>query len=273
MHTIWLWTKLWFRAIAIFLAYLAGFSAAFRYIFQFSGLQALGLGLALAIAIDIAGSRRKEKTFRPYFVRVYPELRLMLTDLGLATEDELKSAVKNVAPFRPWADEHIFHYAIRAFVISYEPESMNDVIHFPDVGFYSTRLEVEIKIDAVKKVGTYRAWSPEFFIGLSSEGYAFGIRVLEEWWKENKARVAPGVVVDENHEYNFGRVRLALAVLPYQVKTEFYVPVGKGHQEALKNLITPKGWTIAALGGGEIPYYGEEYKHKYVSVSTGDIDT
>lgn len=272
MQNLWVWATFWFKVLLRFVAYIAGFALAFRFIFQFSNLQALGLGLTLAVAIDIAASRKTHRTFRPYLVRVFPELRLMLTDLGLATDDELRTVVKDVASFRPWTDDHIFHYGVRAFVISHEPESMNDVIHFPDVGFYSTRLEIDIKIDVLKISGTYREWSPEFFMGLSSGGYAFGIRVTEEWWKENQGRVAPGVVVDENHEYNFGRVRLALAVLPYQVKSEFYIPMGRGHQDALKKLIAPKGWTNEPRGGGEVPYYGEEYRHKYVTVSTGDID-
>jgi hypothetical protein len=48
--------------------------------------------------------------------------------------------------------------------------------------------------------------------------------------------------------------------------------VGRDHQDGLKKLIAPKGWTNEPRGGGEIPYYGEEYIHKYVTVWTGDID-
>lgn len=94
----------------------------------------------------------------------------------------------------------------------------------------------------------------------------------EDWWKENKDKVLPGVVLNEDHEYNFGQVRLALAALPYQITSEFYVPVGRDHLEGLKKIIASKGWKNEPRGGGEIPYYGEEYTHKYVTVWTGDID-
>lgn len=272
MRNIWASTQLWVRLLLRFAAYVFGFGLAFRFIFQFSNLQAAGLGLTLAIAIDIAASQKTSKTFRPYLVTVYPKLWLMLTDLGLAIDEELRTVVKDVPSFRPWTNDHIFHFGVRAFVISSDPETTNDVIHFPDVGFYSTRLEMDVTIDALKHPGRWREWSPDFFFKLSSGGYAFGIRVPEEWWKENKEKITPGVVLNEDHEYNFGQVRLALAVLPYQITSEFYVPVGRDHQDRLKKLIAPKGWTNEPRGGGEIPYYGEEYIHKYVTVWTGDIN-
>lgn len=78
MQKIWLWAKLWFRAIAIFLAYVAGLWTAFRFIFQFSDLQAFGLALALAVAIDIAGSRKKRLRLRFERSLVNVDFRLQL---------------------------------------------------------------------------------------------------------------------------------------------------------------------------------------------------
>ena len=87
MKNIWAWTKLWAQILLRFTAYVVGIALAFKFIFQFSNLQAAGLGLTLALAIDIAASRKTQKTFRPYLVRVYPKLWEMLIDLGLGCID------------------------------------------------------------------------------------------------------------------------------------------------------------------------------------------
>ena len=131
MKNIWAWTKLWAQILLRFAAYIVGIALAFKFIFQFSNLQAAGLGLTLALAIDIAASRKTQKSFRPYLVRVYPKLWEMLIDLGLATDEQLKSVVKEAPPFRPWTDDHIFHYGIRAFIISHDPEAIERRHSFP----------------------------------------------------------------------------------------------------------------------------------------------
>src|ERR1039458_5383227 len=265
--------RMWLRVLGKFAAYVAGFWAAFRFIFDFSNAQAFGLGLTISIAIDLAASRKgSASTFRPYMWGIYPYIGRMLIDLGLVTDEEFKAISKDVPPYQPWSNKHMFHYPIRAFVISCEPDTKAEVIHYPELGYYSTRLYVDIRIEPFKLVVRSYEWTPELFIKGSFGGYSFGIRVHEEWWKENKARVAAGVVLEEDHEYNFGRVRLMLAILPYLVMNEFYIPPAPGHEDRVKEVVAKHGWTNESRGGGEIPYYGEDYEHKYVKVWTNDLE-
>lgn len=264
-----------------FAAYVAGFWAAFHFIFDFPNLQAFGLGLVISIAIDLGASRKgpASTSFRPYMFAIFPYVGCMLIDLGLTTDEEFKVITQDVPPYRPWSDRHLFHYQIRAFVISREPSTQSEVIHFPDLGYYLAKLDVEIKLDSFERPvapfdrpGRRPDWAPEFFMRGWSKGYHFGIRVPEDWWKENKAKVAADTVLHEDHEYNFGQVRLTLAILPYESTQEFYIPSAPGHQDRVKEIVGKYGWKNEALGGGELLYYGEHYEHKYVSVRTNDLE-
>lgn len=264
------WLLVWLK----FAAYVTVFWAAFRFIFDFSNVQAFGLGLAISIAIDLAASRKGPAStpFCPYMFGFYPHVGRMLIDIGLVTDEEFKAIAHDVPPYQPWSGKHLLHYPIRAFVISCEPDTKAEVIHYPELSYYSTRLEVEIGIEPFKRPGRFFEWTPEFFINSSLRGYGFGIRVNEEWWKENKAKVAAGTVLDENHEYNFGQVRLTLAILPYEVVNKFYIAPAPGLEERVKEIVAKQGWTNESRGGGEIPYHGENYEHKYVEVWTNDLD-
>jgi len=273
------WTRIWLIGLLKFAAYVAVLWAAFRFIFDFSSKQAIGLGLAISIATDFVASRKRpvSNVFRPHMFEIHPRIGRMLIDIGLASDEEVKTVSEQVPPYWPWSDKHLFHYPIRAFVISYDPDTKVEVIHYPELGYYSTRLDVESRIQQFTQAepGHRRPhfeWAPEFFVKLSRDGYSFGIRVSEHWWKENKAKVAAGVVLLEDHEYNFGRVRLTLAILPYAVASEFYIPWGLVQRERLKEILAKYRWTEESRGGGELPYFGETYKHEYVEVWTSDLD-
>lgn len=266
--------RMWLRVLLKFAVYVAGFWAAFRFVFDFSNAQAFGLGLAISLAIDLAASNKGPASisFRPHMFGIYPYIGLMLLDLGLVTDEEFKAIAKDVPPYRPWSEKHLLHYPIRAFVIGCDPDTKAELIHYPELGYYSVRLDVEIDIEPFKRPGRFSYWTPEFFIRGSMGGYSFGIRVDDDWWKENKTSVAAGTVLSEDHEYNFGRVRLTLATLPYAVMNKFYIPWVSGHQDQVKEIVAKQGWKNEPRGGGELPYYGEGYKHKYVDFWTNDLD-
>lgn len=270
------WIKLFVRGWLKFAAYVAVFWAAFRFIFDFSNRQAVGLGLVIAIAIDLAASRKCGRPeFWPYVIGIYPHVGRMLVDIGLVTEHQFHAATKDKPPFRPWTDQHLFHYEIRAWVIGWDPDTQRDLIHFANIGIYTTRLELDFPIEQFRQGDRWPGigWTPEFFFRPSANGgYAFGLRVGEKWWKENKANVAAGLVLHEDHEYNFGQVRLTLAILPAQVFRAFYVRQAADHQDRLKEIVGERGWTQERRGGGEIPSYGESYDHKYVHVWIDSID-
>lgn len=261
------------RSIVKFGLYVLGFWASFRYLFDFSNPQAFGLGLAISTAIDLAAWNKgpTSSLFRPYTFGIYPHVGLMLNDLGLVTDEEFKAAARDVPPYRPWSDMHLFHYPIRAVVISFEPGAKTEVIHWPDLGYYSARLETDIKLKQFELPGRFFGWAPEFFIKGSPDGYSFGIRVREDWWKENKVKVASGVVQDEYLELDFGQVRLALAILPYEVINKFYVKSLPGHQERVKKTVAKRGWENETRGG-DFRYRGESYTHNYISVWTDDLE-
>jgi len=110
-------------------------------------------------------------------------------------------------------------------------------------------------------------WSPDFFLRLGSHGYELGISVHESWWKNNAERLEPrGVVKSIDHQYHFGRVRLSLAVLPYEVFRPFYVGWSKELEQKIKEKSTSMGWQAEDLGSPETGYFGESYKNKYAEV-------
>jgi|SRR5271166_2509026 len=264
--------KLWLK----FALYVLLLWALFFYVFDFSKLQGFGLALVIMIAIDVAASRRgpAKTTFRPHQVRFATHLHPMLLDLGLVKSDEEYTTVAGEPrPWIPWSDNHVFHHWIRAYVLSHDPskDARAELVHFPELGSYSNRLEITLKIESIRRAGQFSGWSPELFVRLGMEGYDIGINVNEHWWKENKSTVAPGVVLEERTEYNVGRVRLVMAVFPYQAFHEFYM-TSRDHQVGIKKIVSAKGWENDALGGAEIGYFGEEYKHKYVTIWLQDFD-
>lgn len=263
------------KMLAKFSLTVAGFYAAFHFLFNFGDIQALGLGLSIALAIDFASARKPplQASFTPHRLSLRFHLYLMLIDLRLIDGDEQWMALAGDVPStRLWGKNSVYHHAISAYMIGTDP----DLIHYPILQFYSSHWEFDIELDDLKKEGSYRTWSPEVFIkpgvGGGHNGFHIGIRVKEEWWKANKSAVAEGVVLYEDNEWNFGTVRLTLTVLPWNITHVYYRNVGSGHQAAVKELVAKAGWTNTDLGGAEIGYFGESYEHKYATVWAQHLD-
>ena len=225
-----------------------------------------------------------------FHFQLYP----MLFDLGLVkNEDEYKAFAGERKPWRPWADTHAFHYSISAYAITEEQlkDTSRTLYHFPDLGFYTTRLELELRLESVKEWwGQGHRGIPEVFVRSGPWGYAIGLRVMDDWWKENKPKIDPAVIVNEETE-NYGKVRVTMAVFPYQAFQVFcneYKPFDEpkpwwwpwadnretwsNHQDHIKKIVSEKGWTNKALGGAEgIGYFGEDYSHKYVAIWLQDV--
>lgn len=204
--------------------------AILRYFCSFPNPQAVGLGILLAAIITrgvyqgaTKQSGSSSTSFRPHVFTICPQVGRMLIDIGLLTEEELKTTCEDVPPYRPWSDKHLLHYGFDAYFISIDP----DVVHYPSFGRYTTRLDVLLDVDIgfevepSKRARIYRSL-PRFFIEPSIQCYALGIELPMAWWEKNKDKAVPGVVLHENHDHICGLVRLTLARLPYEVAREFY---------------------------------------------------
>jgi hypothetical protein len=251
-------------------AVIAGFFyAAFSFLFHFGDLQALGLGLAFAAAIDYASFKKPQQlaAFTRHRLSIHFHLYPMLIDLALIEGDEQwKSLAGDVPSFRAWEQNSVYHYPISAVVIATDP----CLIHYPVLQFYSEYLKFNIKLDGLKKGDSPWPWSPDVFImpggGPGLIGYHIGLRVNQKWWEATKPSVGAGAVLYEDNEWNFGTVRLTLAVLPYDITHTYYMETGRDHQATVKELVAKSGWENTDLGGVEIGYFGESYEHKYATV-------
>lgn len=252
-------------------AFNAGFFyLAFNWLFDFGKAQALGLGLAFAIIASASSEKaQQEAAFTRHWLRIHFRLYPMLIDLGLINGDEQWKSLAGEAPsVRLWERNSIYHHSISGAVIATDP----GLIHYPELQFYSEEWEFDITLDGLEKggSGSWESNSPDVFIkrghGSGHLGYHIGIRVNNKWWEMHKPSVGAGVVLYEDREWNFGTVRLTLAVLPYEVTHAYYRKTGRDHQTTVKELVAKSGWKNTELGGDEIGYFGESYEHKYATV-------
>jgi hypothetical protein len=247
--------------------------AAFRYICDFTNTQSWVLGFAFVYAVDTAASRRRpeEKTFTPHRLSFVLNMFPILLDLGFVEGGEGYDAIAGPTPEGPmevWSDEHIFHRHIMAYVLATDP----GLVHLPRMFRYTEELDLEIKLNRIKRTGKYNVWSPGVFIRRWYGGYAIGVRVKDEWWDEIKSKIAPGVVLGEDKEWNFGTVRLTMAFLPAPAFHSLYADTRNKYQETVKALVVKHGWKNEDLGGPEVGYFGESYEHKYATVWVQPID-
>jgi hypothetical protein len=255
-----------FREFAILVGVLY---AAFSFIFRFSNLQSIGLGLVIAIAVDWASSRKppEQPQFNSHRLSIQFNLFPMLMDLGLIhSEEDWKSLPGERPSHRLWEANSIYHHSVIAYVINNAPR----LVHFPILQYYTEEWHFDIALENLRRGDRFMGWAPEVFIKPSSrgglQGYHIGLRVNERWWKDQKSSVPPGVVLHEDAEWNFGTVRLTLAVLPWQITHAYYGEVGKNHQTEIKALVAKNAWQNEDLGGEEVGYFGESYEHKYARV-------
>jgi len=193
----------------------------------------------------------------------------LLMDLGLITgEDDWKSLIGDAPKGGLWQPNSVYHGSISAFVLGTNP----DLIHFTDLRYYTEQLKLDVTLEGIKIPSTYRLWSPEAFIKPGRGGYHIGLRVNDNWWETAKGGIPAGVVLHEDKEWNFGTVRLSLAVLPYEITHAYYRETASGHQTQVKELVAKTGWANTELGGPEIGYFGEGYDHKYATVWAQHLD-
>lgn len=269
-----------FKALFISLLKTALWALAFwlllSRVFDFSDRHALGLALIFALIVSELRGMQKTPTsfrFRPHQVKFHPHLYPMLLDLGFVKDaDEYQALVGEGKPWHPWSDTHIFFHWVRAYVITYDEGSQDRLIHFPELSFYSNKLEFGAQLKPIYQVGELGEWAPELFVKPWFDNYRIGIRAKEKWWNENKAKIAPGLVLHEDKEYQFGTVRLTLALLPATVFHEYFIDVSRDYGEHVKETAKAAGWKHEMLGGGDLPYYGDQFEHKYMTVWLQDLD-
>jgi hypothetical protein len=251
------------------------FYAAFNFLFQFRDAQALGLALAFAVAIDFASSKKppQQAGFTPHRLSIQFHLYPMLMDLGLIDGEEQWKALHGDPPSPLlWEKNSVYYHSISAFVIGTDP----GLIHYPALQFYSEYWKLDIKLNRLERADSSWPWSPDVFVkpglGGGHHGYHIGIRVNRKWWEANNPSVPDGVILYEDEEWNFGTVRLTLAVLPYEVTHTYYRETARGHQATIKELVAKSGWSNTDLGGEEIGYFGESYEHKYATIWAQHLD-
>jgi hypothetical protein len=246
--------------------------AILHYICSFPNVQAVGLGILLAAIItrgiyQESAKESESSSFRPHVFTIYPQVGRMLIDIGLLTEEELKTIAKDVPPYRPWSDKHLLHYGFDAFFIGIDP----DVVHYPAFGRYTTRLDVLLNLDIgfeiePSKRATIYKNLPGFFVEPEIQRYALGIELPITWWEKNKDRAVPGMVLRESYDHMCGLVRLTLARLPYEVAREFYSDCSAQYQERVKAIVAEQGWTNKPREVEGVGYYGEAYTHNYAAI-------
>jgi hypothetical protein len=258
-----------FKSLAKLAAIIGGLYAVFSFLFHFSEAQALGLAIVITLVADWASSRKPpiQASFTPHRLSIQFNLYPMLNDLGLIDgEKQWEALIGEAPPPRVWDKRSVYHHAVSAWVISTDPT----LIHYPVLQFYSEQWKFDIKLEELHKTTTDSLqwpWHPEIFIkpsmGSGYSGYHIGIQVNEKWWKLQKSSMAGGIVLHEDPEWNFGTVRLTLAVLPWEITHVYYREVDREHQARIKASVGKLGWKNEILGGDEIGYFGESYEHKY----------
>ena len=267
-----------FKVLAKFAAIVVALYVAFSFVFHFTDLQAIGLALVIALATDWASSRKSpgQASFTPHRLGIQFNLYPMLKDLDLIDGEEQWETLIGEAPSpRVWDKRSVYHHTVSAWVIGTDPT----LIHFPVLQFYTEQWKFDITLEDLHKATTDSLqwpWHPEVFIrpstGSGHSGYHIGIRVKEQWWKSHKSSAAEGVVLHEDGEWNFGTVRLTLAVLPWEITHVYYRGFEREHQARIKALVGKLGWKNEDLGGDEIGYFGESYEHKYALIWAQHLD-
>ncbi len=243
------------------------FAVILAFAFDFRTAQAIGLGLAFALAIDLAASRKtpEQAKFTPHRLSIQFHVGHTLLDLGLLPSDEQwKTLIQSIPESEVWNAQSVYRRFVVGYVIGRDPK----LIHYPDLRMYTENWQLDFKLEDVTSGDTDSlwVWHPELYVKLGRGGYHLGVRVNEKWWEANRASVAQGVVLQENKEYQFGTVRLCLAVLPYDITATYYRDTPRDHQEALKEQVAKHGWENKDLGYAEVGYFGESYTHKYATV-------
>jgi hypothetical protein len=239
------------------------------FVFDFSNRHAIGLMFLVGATAWVHHAHSKASRFTPYRLIFYPQIFNMLQAIGFSlSAEDYRMLAGDVPPIDPWSPTHIFHYGLTAVVVSYDHASGTQVIHWTYSGGYSTSFERGERLGG-PTVGLARAeWQPEFFIKPSGDGYRFGIRVLDGWWKQTKPKlIDSSAILHEEPEWNFGRVKLTLAVLPLELTRQFFLSdYPKKEQDVLKAKFSSHHWETDRLGNAEIGYFGEEFRHKYMRV-------
>lgn len=261
-----------FKSLATLAAIIGGLYAVFSLIFHFSIAQALGLAIVITLVADWASSRKppQQAAFTPHRLGIQFNLYPMLTDLGLIDgEEEWKALIGGAPSPRVWDKRSVYHHAVSAWVIRTDPT----LIHYPVLQLYSEQWKFDIKLEELHKTTTDSLqwpWHPGVFIrpwtGSGHSGYHIGIQVNEKWWKLHKSALPAVIVLHEDAEWNFGTVRLTLAVLPWEITHVYYRGYDREHQVRIKALVGKLGWKNEILGGDEIGYFGESYEHKYAVI-------
>ncbi len=245
----------------------AAFDIALAYLFDFTSTQALGLGLALTLAIDIAASRKAatQAKFTPHRLSIQFHVGRALLDLKLVPGDEQwKELIQSIPESDVWNVNSVY----RRFVVGYVIGASPALIHYPDLRSYSEMWRAEFKLESITfgDADSLWSWSPELYVRPGIGGYHVGVRVHEKWWETNKGAVAEGIVLSADKEYQFGTVRLSLAILPYDITAVYYRDTSRDHQEAIKEKVAKQGWENEGLGMAEVGYFGEGYTHRYATV-------
>ncbi len=134
-----------FKIVAIlllkFAVWVVLLTLVFALVLGFSYRQAFGLGLVIMIAIDVASSRKGPSgtAFRPYQMKFHVHLYPMLLDLGFVKDPEEYHALAGERP--PWSDRHVFHHWIRAYVLTYDASANIELTHYPELGYYASKLD------------------------------------------------------------------------------------------------------------------------------------
>ena len=246
---------------------LIAFYAALCSVFHFSRSQSLGLALALSIAIDVAISRKSSELarFTPHRLSVQFHAYPALLDLGLIVSDEQwKEFLERSPDTESWGPNSALYRFVVAYVIGANPP----LIHYPSLRLYTERWLVEHKLEAIQLMNAVanRTWAPELYVKPGLGGHHIGVRVNQEWWEQQRGDVKSGIVLNEDREYQFGTMRLCLAILPFDTSAAYYGDVGRNHQSELKERVSKSGWKNEPLGHPEIGYFGEGYEHRYATV-------
>jgi hypothetical protein len=269
--------------------------AAGAFIYFVGGIS-LRASLAIAILFIILWIRAEQNlggireiydlSSKPYRVCIRLHIERMLFDLGLVTAEWESPYPESGLPPYPWTPLHTLSwgYGINAVVLS--SDSSPKLVHWTGPNFYTKRIEYSQRLDflkfphpILKDLDPESEWSPEFFFRRELDGYHIGIRVLNDWWSDNKERLEmTGIVksIDDSDEADGGRTRITLAILPDKVfyPLDFKRQTEKAKQkriEEIKKELPLAGWKVEApwspWGEREIGINGEaEYVSDYAEV-------
>jgi hypothetical protein len=252
----WLW-------LIVKIACIAGFC-------YWVGGMPLRYSIVLAVLIPFPSSKEKEEAqlrFTPYQLILTPHIGAMLLDLGLITTERWAELRDNwTEQGKKWSGHDLPFTGLYANVLSVDADG-DELAHWMQPNLYLTGLSFRETLPFLTFPGQYTGWSPSFFFRPSMKGYAIGIEVREEWWKENKERLLnKGVVKDVSIEYNFGTVLLFLQHLPARTLAPFYIGWSQKLVDEAKKEAIALGWKSESLGSAEVGYHGEQYEADYATV-------